>query len=203
MPDTNNQTANLILASSSIYRRELFARLYNDFKCISPDVDESRLDDEKPAELALRLAISKANAIAERHPGAIVVGSDQVASLSDRVLGKPGDPETAMSQLSACSGHAVIFYTAVHVCNPEKAIAASHTDRTTVQFRNLSDGEIGSYLDAEKPWDCAGSFKSEGLGITLFDAIESRDPTALIGLPMIWLSGCLRRLGITPPALSK
>jgi septum formation protein len=195
---TNN--SKLILASSSVYRQALLARVTTEFECISPDIDESYRDNEQAKDLAERLARGKALTIANEHPHATIIGSDQVASCKSRILGKPGNHETAAAQLMDCSGGSVVFHTAVHVCNLEQSFSKSHVDTTTVHFRNLSKAEIDAYLTAEKPWDCAGSFKSEGLGIMLFEAIENQDPTALIGLPMIWVSNCLRQAGIQIPA---
>ncbi|MGI9291438.1 MAG: Maf family protein [Gammaproteobacteria bacterium] len=186
----------LILASSSAYRRELLSRLGVEFSAISPDVDETPRPNETPAELAARLAGSKAETIHIDNPGCVVIGSDQVASLQGLPLGKPGDHATAVSQLSACSGKQVQFHTAVSVLG-DNGFRATYTDLTTVQFRALETSEIEAYLLTDKPYDCAGSFRSEGLGITLFEAIENRDPTALIGLPLIWLAGALRDAGIS------
>ena len=187
-------TRKLILASSSRYRRELLSRLNVGFEAISPDVDETPLQGEAPEALAIRLAEMKAQAIAEQHPGALVIGSDQVPALPDGpLLSKPGSVQIARQQLAAQSGSSVNFYTGVTVCCLETGFSESHTDLTSVHFRELTAEEIDAYIEAEQPLDCAGSFKSEGLGINLFNAIENRDPTALIGLPMIWVAGALRR----------
>ena len=188
----------LILGSSSRYRKELLQRVIPDFSTLSPDVDESPAPGEAPGELALRLARMKADTVAANEPGAVVIGSDQVAALGNRIFGKPGNQATALEQLSRCSGHAVAFYTAVCVISPTGNPLQTHTDITSVQFRNLSSREITRYLELEQPWDCAGSFRSEGLGVALFESIKSEDPTALIGLPMIWLAGALRRAGLDP-----
>ena len=187
----------LILASTSRYRRELLARLRTPFECVSPGVDESRLPGESPSMLAVRLARLKVEAVAARHPGALVVGSDQVAVRGDDVLGKPGSVERCIAQLRASSGHAVEFLTAVHVVLGVHT--ESHVDRTVVRFRTLTDAEIARYVDLEQPLDCAGGFKAEALGISLFEAIESADPTGLTGLPLAWLSGALRRAAIPVP----
>ena len=187
----------LILASTSRYRRELLARLRTPFECVSPGVVESHLPGESPSMLAVRLARLKAEAVAALHPGALVVGSDQVALLGADVLGKPGSVERCVAQLRASSGRAVEFLTAVHVVHG--AGAESHVDRTVVQFRDLGDDEIARYVEIEQPLDCAGGFKAEALGISLFVAIESNDPTGLTGLPLAWLSGALRRAGIPVP----
>lgn len=187
----------LILASTSSYRRKLLERLGIGFQVASPDIDERRIQDETPPVLAARLARAKAARVAESHPDALVIGSDQVAALGKQVLGKPGDHENARSQLLACSGKSVRFYTAVCVLgNGNEQI---HVDKTEVSFRNLSRNEIDAYIEREKPFDCAGSFKAEGFGIVLFNGIHSEDPTALIGLPLIWLSQTLRENGFPLP----
>lgn len=187
----------LILASTSSYRRKLLERLGISFRVAAPDIDERRVQDEAPPVLAARLAREKAAQVAKFHPDALVIGSDQVAALEQQVLGKPGDHENARSQLLGCSGKSVQFYTAVCVLgNGDEQI---HVDKTEVSFRNLSRKEIDAYIEKEKPFDCAGSFKAEGLGIVLFNGIHSEDPTALIGLPLIWLSQALRDNGFPLP----
>ena len=188
----------VVLASSSVYRRQLLERVLRDFECISPDVPEQAIAGESPGIMALRLAELKARTVSAARQEAIVIGSDQVPTLDGRILRKPGDRDRAIRQLSACNSRAVRFLTAVVVVGPRAEIER-HVDETVVQFRDLTDGEIERYVEAEQPFDCAGSFKVEGLGITLFDRIESHDPTALQGLPMIWLSNCLNRLGIQLP----
>lgn len=188
----------LILASTSIYRQELLSRLRLPFATARPEVDESPLPGELPQALAERLAVAKAGVIAEREPGAFVIGSDQVAELDGRPLGKPGSRDGALAQLGAMSGRAVRFRTAVCVRHANQASRLA-IDTTTVRFRALSFAEIERYIDAEQPLDCAGSFKSEGLGITLFDAIETYDPTALIGLPLIATARLLREAGFVLP----
>ena len=187
----------LVLASTSRYRRELLDRLRLPFDLARPDVDESPLPAEAPEALAARLAEAKAHAIATTRPDAWVIGSDQVADLDGVPLGKAGTRERAMAQLLAMSGRAVAFRTAVCVVRGEAYLAA--LDTTVVRFRTLSAGEIERYIDAEQPLDCAGSFKSEGLGIALFEAIETRDPTALVGLPLIATADLLRRAGYALP----
>jgi septum formation protein len=187
----------LVLASTSIYRRELLARLRLEFDVARPDADETPLPGETPKSLATRLAAAKAAAIAGTRPGDWVIGSDQVADLDGRALGKSGGREQAIAQLQAMSGKPVVFRTAVCVMRDAQAFA--EMDETVVRFRQLSETEIGRYVDAEQPFDCAGSFKSEGLGIVLFDAIETRDPTALVGLPLIATAGLLRRAGFQLP----
>lgn len=187
----------LILASTSPYRRELLARLRLPFETARPEVDETALADESPSQTAQRLAAAKAAAVALREPGAWAIGSDQVAELDGRPLGKPGGREAAIAQLVAMSGCEVLFLTALSL--QRDGIALHALDVTRVRFRSLHADEITRYVDTEQPFDCAGSFKSEGLGITLFDSIESQDPTALIGLPLIALGGLLRKAGFALP----
>jgi septum formation protein len=187
----------LILASTSTYRRELLARLRLPFDTSRIAVDETPRAGESPADLATRLAADKARAGLALHPQACVIGSDQAADLDGQPLGKPGTREAALDQLRRMSGQAVRFHTAVAVATEGGLRQLS--DCTTVRFRTLGGDEIARYVDLESPLDCAGSFKCEGLGITLFAAIESRDPTALIGLPLIGLSGLLRQAGFQVP----
>ncbi|RRN79189.1 MULTISPECIES: Maf family protein [Pseudoxanthomonas] len=187
----------LVLASTSPYRRELLQRLRLPFECARPEVDETPLPGEEVAPLVRRLAAAKAGAVAAARPGDWVVGSDQAAELDGRILGKPGGREAAIAQLAAMGGRVVRFHTAVCVQGPGGSFAA--TDLTRVHFRPLGRAEIERYVDAEQPFDCAGSFKCEGLGITLFEAIESTDPTGLVGLPLIALSGLLRQAGYALP----
>ncbi len=193
-PANDQESLAVILASSSPYRRMLLDRLALPYRCISPDVDESRLPDEPVEALTRRLAKAKAEAVMPEQP-ALVIGSDQLASLDGRPLGKPGHFERALQQLLSMRGRSVEFLTAVHVLNTRDKRAASHLDITRVRFRHFSTNEAEYYLRQEQPWNCAGSFKSEGLGIALFEAIESEDPTALIGLPLIALSRLLGQLG--------
>jgi len=186
----------LILGSTSRYRRELLERLRVPFDVVSPEVDETPLPNEAPHALATRLALAKAKAVAAQYPNAVVIGSDQVADLNGEPLGKPGNHERAVLQLQRMRGQTVVFQTAVSV-----VCQASHFEQTELaqikaRFRNLSDAEIEAYLRAEEPYDCAGSAKSEGLGIALLDAIDNDDPTALIGLPMIRTARLLRAAGI-------
>lgn len=187
----------LVLASSSPYRRELLARLRLPFDVARPDVDESPLPGEAPQDLALRLAAAKASAVAATRPDARVIGSDQVADFDGAALGKPGGREAAIAQLEAMSGRAVAFRTAVAVAWDGRVATA--LDTTLVRFRTLDRAAIERYVDLEQPFDCAGSFKSEGLGITLFEAIENRDPTALVGLPLIDTVRLLRESGLRLP----
>lgn len=186
----SNSTKKLILASTSVYRRELLERLRIPFEVVSPKVDETPLAGESTLELALRLARAKAAAVAKIHPNAWVIGSDQVADLCGAAIGKPGNFERALAQLQLMRGASVTFHTALCLMHGDTETTVSIP--TEVQFRKLSDEILEAYLLAEEPYDCAGSAKSEGLGISLLEAIKSDDPTALIGLPLIALSGLLR-----------
>lgn len=186
----------LILASTSTYRKELLARLRLPFATIAPEVDETSLPHEAPKALAARLALAKAQAVAARHPQAVVIGSDQVADLNGAPLGKPGTVEKAVAQLQAMSGQTVIFHTAVAVVRQQTSFVTQDTAQVRVQFRVLSEAEIRRYVAAEMPLDCAGSAKSEGLGIALLERIDSDDPTALIGLPLIRTAHMLRQAGL-------
>ena len=188
----------LILASTSPYRRELLARLGIAFSVVPPEVVEVPVAGESPADRALRLALAKGQAIARREPGAVVIGSDQVAACGDAVLGKPGDAAGARAQLASLSGRSARFYTACAVLGASGAHLA-HVDTTTVVFRVLTTAEITRYVERERPFDCAGGFKAEALGVSLCECIESQDPTALIGLPLIWLAGALREAGFPVP----
>jgi septum formation protein len=194
-----HDTPRLILASTSAYRRDLLRRLRVPFECLPPGCDEHRLPDEPAQALAPRLARLKAEAVAAQRPGCVVIGSDQVAVRGSEILGKPGSVERCTEQLLQSSGQEVAFLTAVHVVNGRNGRAESHLDHTVVRFRALSADEIGRYIAADEPLDCAGGFKAESLGIVLFERIESSDPTALTGLPLIWLSAALRRAGIQVP----
>lgn len=191
-------TPPLILASTSRYRRELLQRLRLSFDVVAPEVDESPRTGEMPAALAQRLALAKARDVAARRLDAVVIGSDQVADLAGEPIGKPGNHERAVAQLRTMRGRTVVFQTAVAVARPaigyEKVLLAP----VTVRFRALQDDEIEHYLRAETPYDCAGSAKCETLGITLLDAIESDDPTALVGLPLIRTTQLLREAGLDP-----
>lgn len=191
----------LILASTSRYRHELLARLGLPFECKSPGVDETPRDGEAPEVLALRLARAKAAAVAATVDGpALVIGSDQCLALDGHVLGKPGSVEAACAQLAASSGRRVRFLTAVAVRRTADGQELTHLDATEVEFRELDAATIGRYVERERPLDCAGSFKSEGLGIALFERIDSSDPTALVGLPLIATARMLRALGLDPLA---
>ncbi len=191
-----NTPNHIILASSSPYRKELLSRILDDFEALSPDIDETPFPDEEPIELVARLAQQKALAIAVNHPNALVIGSDQVCVLNNQILGKPGTMDKAIEQLKACSAQTVTFYTSLCVTSTHEAAQNTTVVATKVQFRQLSDKEIINYLEKEQPLDCAGSFKCEGLGIVLFEAIESKDPTALIGLPLIALATKLREFDV-------
>lgn len=186
----------LVLGSTSVYRRELLARLRLPFIVAAPDVDETPLPGEAPAALARRLALAKARAVAYMHPDCIVIGSDQVADLHGQPLGKPGTHDRAVAQLQAMRGQTVIFQTAVAVVCKASGFVQEDLAPVRVQFRDLGDAEIEQYLRAETPYDCAGSAKSEGLGISLLEAIDNDDPTALVGLPLIRTCRMLRAAGL-------
>jgi septum formation protein len=188
----------LILASTSRYRRELLERLRLPFEVHAPDVAETPHPGEAPAALAQRLALAKAHAVAAAHPDAIVIGSDQVADLDGVPVGKPGMHARAVEQLRAMRGRSVVFQTAVAVVRAATGHVGTALVPVTVRFRHLSDDEIEHYLRTEQPYDCAGSAKCETLGIALLDAIESDDPTALVGLPLIRTCALLRAAGIDP-----
>jgi septum formation protein len=188
----------LILGSTSRYRRELLERLRLPFECVSPQVDETPLPAEAPAALARRLALAKARAVAALHPDAVVIGSDQVADVDGEPIGKPGTHERAVAQLQRMSGRAIVFQTAVAVVRPATGFEQVLLAPVTVRFRQLDLAEIDHYLRLEQPYDCAGSAKCETLGIALLGAIESDDPTALIGLPLIRTCELLRTAGLDP-----
>lgn len=192
-------TRTLVLGSTSRYRSELLQRLRLPFSVTAPEVDETPRPDEPPRALALRLALAKAHAVAALHPNAVVIGSDQVADLADHPLGKPGTHERAAAQLRRMSGHTVVFQTAVAVVCAATGFEQADLAAVEVRFRKLADDEIERYLHAEQPYDCAGSAKSEGLGISLLEAIHSDDPTALVGLPLIRTCRMLRAAGLTLP----
>jgi len=186
----------IILASTSPYRRHLLQRLQIPFSCLAPQADESPLQEEQPADLAARLAVAKARSLGADHPNALIIGSDQVASIDGCLMGKPGTHAAAVAQLRASSGREVRFHTAIAlVCNARE-LEWFHVEPTSVHFRELSEQAIEGYLRREQPYDCAGSFKCEGLGIALFTRLQGNDPTSLEGLPLIALSGLLARAGI-------
>jgi MAF protein len=186
----------LVLASTSPFRKELLARLGLSFTTASPEVDESPLDGETPDALVQRLALKKAQAVAGQFPNALIIGSDQVATIDERILGKPGDHERALEQLSAAAGRRVTFYTGLCLLNSASSESQIICEPFHVHFRPLDAAAIDDYLRREQPYNCAGSFKSEGLGITLFEKLEGNDPNALIGLPLIRLVGMLEEEGV-------
>lgn len=197
MPD--NAHPLLILGSSSAYRKELLSRLHLPFDAIAPDIDECPLPGEAPPQTALRLAQAKAEAIASRCGPALVIGSDQVATLGDCQIGKPGDHARALAQLQRMRGCEVTFHTALCLLDTRPGSAAPlqlENVQTVVRFRDLPDAELDAYLRIERPYDCAGSAKNEGLGIALIESLRSDDPTALTGLPLIALTTMLRRAGV-------
>lgn len=189
----------IVLASTSRYRAELLRRVVPVFEQAAPDVDEPELPGEAPRERATRLAMAKAEAVATGRRDALVIGSDQVAALGDSILHKPGTIENARQQLRASSGNIVDFFTGLCLIDSREGARQVVLDRTRVVFRKLGDPEIDRYLALEKPFDCAGSFKSEGAGIALFERIETEDPTALVGLPLIALARLLRQAGVALP----
>ncbi|GKS75659.1 Maf family nucleotide pyrophosphatase [Acidovorax sp. SUPP950] len=199
MPQSPSLPRRLVLGSTSRYRAELLSRLRLPFDVAAPDVDETPHAGEAPSTLALRLAMAKARAVSAAHPDAVVIGSDQVADLSGQPLGKPGTHEKAVAQLQRMRGHSVVFQTAVAVVCAATGFEKVELAPVEVRFRDLSDAEIERYLLAEQPYDCAGSAKSEGLGISLLDSIQSDDPTALIGLPLIRTCRMLRAAGMELP----
>jgi septum formation protein len=191
----------LILASSSVYRRALLERLRLPFEVMVPDIDERPQANESPQATALRLARAKAQAVAARAPGSVVIGSDQVATVDGEQLGKPGNHANALAQLQKMRGRRVVFHTALCLWNDRAATLTGGVQleniQTTVTLRDLPDAELDAYLRIEQPYDCAGSAKNEGLGIAIIDCIDSNDPTALTGLPLIALTGMLRRAGFS------
>ena len=188
----------LILASTSPYRERLLSRLGIPFICQAPDTEESRLPGEKPEQLALRLALAKAHRVADYNPGAWVIGSDQVASVDGAIMGKPGNHENAVEQLRASSGKRVDFHTGVALVGGPEQQETFHVEPFSVYFQELSLAHIEAYLGTERPYDCAGSFKCEGLGIVLFERLLGDDPSSLEGLPLIALTRLLRSAGIEP-----
>jgi septum formation protein len=189
----------LVLASTSVYRKQLLERLGIPFTVAAPNVDESPLPGESAADLVGRLARAKAEVVARRSTHSLVIGSDQLAMCGRDVLGKPGSGDRAIAQLKSLSGHRVVFNTAVHVMLSDSGTNEGHLDVTTVHFRRLSEDEIRRYVTRDKPYDSAGGFKVEALGISLFDKIDTHDPSALVGLPLIWLASVLRKHGFHVP----
>lgn len=190
MSSANNP---LILASQSLFRRELLERLQLPFECLAPHIDETRLSHESVADMVMRLGHEKADKIAEQQPTAWIIASDQSASFEDKALGKPGCFEVALNQLAQMQGKRVTFYTSLILHTPKKRF--EHLDQTHVYFRQLTEAQLTAYLNLEQPYQCAGAFKSEGLGACLFERIENTDPSALIGLPLITLAHWLTDLG--------
>jgi len=188
----------LVLASSSAYRRDLLSRLVKHFEQSNPNIDEARKEGESPKTLVTRLAIEKAHALAAQYPESLIIGSDQIAINNGDVLGKPGNRANAIQQLTDCSGRTVEFLTAVALFDAKRSKVNTDLEKVIVTFRTLSALEIERYIDREQPFDCAGSFKCEGLGISLFKTIRSDDPNALIGLPMIKLNRLLIKAGVNP-----
>jgi MAF protein len=192
-------TTPLILASSSPYRRELLSRLALPFECRSPDIDESARPDEAPGALVERLAEAKARALAAEFPRALIIGSDQVAVLGDHIMGKPGTHDNAVEQLARCSGRTVTFYTGLCLLDTGDETVQRDCILFEVRFRTLNNAQIRRYLAHDKPYNSAGSFKAEGLGVSLFESMHGEDPTALIGLPLIRLTAMLNEAGVEIP----
>jgi len=188
----------IVLASSSVYRQQLLQTLGLPFTACSPDIDESPLAGESPRELVVRLAKAKARALADDFPDALIIGSDQVALIDETLLTKPHTHVNAFAQLRRCSGREVEFSTGLCLLNAATGIDESLVEPFRVKFRELSDEQIDGYLKKEEPFDCAGSFKSEGLGIALFESLDGRDPNSLVGLPLIALVGLLDKMGVDP-----
>lgn len=188
----------LLLASSSPYRQALLRKLGLDFSSCAPDIDESATPGEPPTNLVKRLAEAKAEKLAATYPDHLIIGSDQVASFQGQILGKPGNFENAFAQLQLCRGESIEFLTGLCLYNPETGQRQTSVETYKVRFRKLSDQQIRNYLLRETPYDCAGSFKSEGLGISLFDALEGEDPNTLVGLPLIALIRMLNKEGVDP-----
>ena len=188
--------ARIVLGSSSPFRKSLLEKLDLSFDCDSPDVDETPLKGEHPKDMVARLAKAKAQVVAAKHPQSIIIASDQCATLDGKIIGKPGDHDTAVEQLKAASGRAVAFYTSLCVMNATTEQYQECVEPFYVYFRELSEEQIENYLKKEEPYNCAGSFKSEGLGITLFDRLEGEDPNTLIGLPLIRLTRFLEKFHI-------
>ncbi len=189
----------ILLASSSAYRRGLLDRFLTEYRTIAPGVDESAVHEPDPEKLAATLARKKAEAVSSRNRDALIIGADQLAVLGQRILGKPGDHQKAVEQLLAAAGQSLQFLTAVCLLDPVTRTRYEHIDRTLVRFRQFDRRLAEAYLRHDRPYDCAGSFRIEGAGFVLFESVQSDDPTALIGLPMIWLAARLRELGYLLP----
>lgn len=188
----------LILASSSAYRKAQLQTLGLPFTCARPDIDESRINNENAHDMALRLAVKKAHAVAPQFQGSLIIGSDQTVAFGEQILGKPGNFETAIRQLQCLRGQQVIFYSAIALLDTRNNTHQQQVIKTTVRYRNLSDAQITAYLERDTPFDCAGSFKSEALGIAILESVQSDDPTALVGLPLIALTTMLSHAGSAP-----
>lgn len=197
--NTESSPSTLILASGSVYRKELLSRLGLPFRCEPAAIDESPQPGERPGALVCRLAREKARAIAKKYSKSVVIGSDQLAVFDGGIIGKPGSHEQAAAQLASFSGRHLEFLTSVAVVCADSGFFQQHTDSTQVFFRALGDAEIERYLRAEQPYDCAGAFKSEALGISLFERVSSNDPSALVGLPLIETAKLLRKAGFRVP----
>ena len=195
----NPSSPPILLASGSRYRQGLLDRFLDDYETVSPGIDESRQAGEEPVAMAARLARQKSEAVSSKNPEALIIGADQLAVLEDDVLGKPGDHQRAVEQLLQASGNVVHFLTAVCVLDPVTRGRYEHVDETRVRFRDFDRRLADTYLHHDQPYDCAGSFKIEGAGFVLFESVTTDDPTALIGLPMIWLAGTLKSLGYLLP----
>jgi septum formation protein len=195
----NPTSPTIFLASSSPYRRDLLDRFLDTYEAVDPEVDETNTENLAPADLARQLARRKAEAVAINARNGLVIGADQLAVLDDRVLGKPGDHARAVEQLLAASGKSVTFLTAVCILDPVGRARYEHTDKTIVRFRNFDRRLAEAYLRHDEPYDCAGSFKLEGAGFVLFESVSTDDPTALVGLPMIWIADRLLQLGYLLP----
>ena len=195
----NLQARTIVLASSSSYRQQLLDRFLTDYEAVSPGVDEDLSGFDDPRALASHLARSKAEAVSSAYRDALIIGADQLAVLDEQVLGKPGDHQHAVEQLLEASGKSVQFLTAICVLDPVGRRRYEHVDRTTVRFRDFDRRLADAYLRHDQPYDCAGSFKIEGAGFVLFESVTTDDPTALIGMPMIWLSDRLLELGYLIP----
>lgn len=198
-PNSSPDIRQIVLGSTSPFRRQLLEKLHLPFQTDSPEIDERSRADETPEQLVIRLAIAKARAVAERHPDALVIGSDQVACIGNTIVGKPGNRERAIQQLSIASGKRVTFYTGLCLLDSSSGAQQAACEPFHVHFRALAQDQIERYLDAEQPYNCAGSFKSEGLGIALFSRMEGDDPNTLIGLPLIRLIEFLGNAGIQVP----
>ncbi|MDG2375916.1 MAG: Maf family protein [Woeseiaceae bacterium] len=195
----NPSSPRILLASASRYRQGLLNRFLNDYETVSPDIDESAQESESASDLASRLAREKAETVSSQNPDALIIGADQLAVLDGVALGKPGDHQRALEQLLSTSGKMVRFLTAVCVLDPITRKRLQHTDETMVRFRPYDRRLADTYLRHDEPYDCAGSFKIEGASFVLFESVSTDDPTALIGLPMIWLAGTLKDLGYLLP----